>query len=137
VTWQNGEVSRGPDGIRRFYQEMIEGEGSILSNLVSTLKVDDLSILHGPDTAIAFGSIHISLPSSVRWRAPLRLAQEILSSSPAAGPRPSCARRENGSLRATMFLRTCFQTPCKTSRSRCPVASERSRGFWAEPSSQV
>jgi ketosteroid isomerase-like protein len=58
VTWQNGEVSRGPDGIRRFYQEMIEGEGSILSNLVSTLKVDDLSILHGPDTAIAFGSIH-------------------------------------------------------------------------------
>jgi ketosteroid isomerase-like protein len=57
VTWQNGEVSRGPDGIRRFYQEMFEGEGSILSNLVSTLKVDDLSILHGPDTAIAFGSI--------------------------------------------------------------------------------
>jgi ketosteroid isomerase-like protein len=58
VTWQNGEVSRGPDGIRRFYKEMLEGEGSVLSNLVSTLKVDDLSILHGPDTAIAFGSIH-------------------------------------------------------------------------------
>ena len=58
VTWQNGEVNRGPDAIRRFYQEMLEGEGSILSNLVSTLKVDDLSILHGPDTAIAFGSIH-------------------------------------------------------------------------------
>lgn len=58
VTWQNGEVSRGPDGIRHFYKEMFEGEGSILSNLVSTLKVDDLSILHGPDTAIAFGSIH-------------------------------------------------------------------------------
>jgi ketosteroid isomerase-like protein len=58
VTWQNGEVSRGPDAIRRFYKEMFEGEGSILSNLVSTLSVDDLSILHGPDTAIAFGSIH-------------------------------------------------------------------------------
>jgi ketosteroid isomerase-like protein len=58
VTWQNGEVSRGPDAIRRFYKEMLEGEGSILSNLVSTLTVDDLSILHGPDTAIAFGSIH-------------------------------------------------------------------------------
>ena len=58
VTWQNGEVSRGPDGIRRFYKEMLEGEGSVLSNLVSTFKVDDLSILHGPDTAIAFGSIH-------------------------------------------------------------------------------
>jgi len=58
VTWQNGEVNRGPDAIRRFYKEMLEGEGSILSNLVSTLNVDDLSILHGPDTAIAFGSIH-------------------------------------------------------------------------------
>jgi ketosteroid isomerase-like protein len=58
VTWQNGEVSRGPDAIRRFYKEMFEGEGSILSNLKSTLTVDDLSILHGPDTAIAFGSIH-------------------------------------------------------------------------------
>ncbi|HXW74370.1 MAG TPA: nuclear transport factor 2 family protein [Steroidobacteraceae bacterium] len=58
VTWQNGEVSRGPDAIRRFYKEMLEGEGSVLSNLVSTLSVDDLSILHGPDTAIAFGSIH-------------------------------------------------------------------------------
>jgi ketosteroid isomerase-like protein len=58
VTWQNGEVSRGPDGIRRFYQEMLGGEGSILSDLKSTLTVDDLSILEGPDTAIAFGSIH-------------------------------------------------------------------------------
>jgi ketosteroid isomerase-like protein len=58
VTWQNGEVNRGPDAIRHFYKEMLEGDGSILSNLVSTLKVDDLSILHGPDTAIAFGSIH-------------------------------------------------------------------------------
>jgi ketosteroid isomerase-like protein len=58
VTWQNGEVSRGAEGIRRFYNEMFEGEGGILSNLVSTLTVDDLSILHGPDTAIAFGSTH-------------------------------------------------------------------------------
>lgn len=58
VTWQNGEVSRGPAAIREFYKQMMEGEGSILSNLVSTFKVDDLSILHGPDTAIAFGSIH-------------------------------------------------------------------------------
>jgi ketosteroid isomerase-like protein len=58
VTWQNGEVNRGPDAIRRFYKEMLEGEGSILANLESTLTVDDLSILHGPDTAIAFGSIH-------------------------------------------------------------------------------
>lgn len=57
VTWQNGEVNRGPDAIRRFYKEMFEDKDSVLSNMVSTLTVDDLSILHGPDTAIAFGSI--------------------------------------------------------------------------------
>jgi ketosteroid isomerase-like protein len=58
VTWQNGEVNRGPEAIRKFYDEMLSGKDSVLSNIVSTLKVDDLSILHGPDTAIAFGSIH-------------------------------------------------------------------------------
>ena len=58
VTWQNGDVSRGPDGIRKFYNEMLVGPDSILSNMDSNLTVDDLSVLHGPDTAIAFGSTH-------------------------------------------------------------------------------
>lgn len=58
VTWQNGEVNRGPEAVRRFYKEMLVGEGSVLSNIESTLTVDDLSVLHGTDTAIAFGSIH-------------------------------------------------------------------------------
>ena len=58
VTWQNGTVSRGPEAIRKFYEEMLVGEGSVLSGVESTLEVDDLSILHGMDTAIAFGTIH-------------------------------------------------------------------------------
>jgi ketosteroid isomerase-like protein len=58
VTWQNGTVSRGPEAIRKFYDEMLVGEGSVLSGVESTFAVDDLSVLHGMDTAIAFGTIH-------------------------------------------------------------------------------
>ena len=58
VTWQNGEVNRGPEAIRKFYTEMLLGPDSVLSNIDSKLTVDDLSVLHGPDTAIAFGSTH-------------------------------------------------------------------------------
>jgi ketosteroid isomerase-like protein len=58
VTWQNGTVNRGPDAIRKFYNEMLVGEGSVLSSIESTFAVDDLSVLHGSDTAVAFGSIH-------------------------------------------------------------------------------
>jgi ketosteroid isomerase-like protein len=58
VTWQNGTVNRGPEAIRKFYDEMLVGEGSELSGIESTFAVDDLSVLHGTDTAIAFGTIH-------------------------------------------------------------------------------
>lgn len=58
VTWQNGTVSRGPDAIRAFYKTMLGGDASVLASINSTLTVDDLSVLQGPDTAIAFGNIH-------------------------------------------------------------------------------
>ena len=61
VTWQNGSVNRGPEAIRKFYNEMLVGKGSVLSNIESTLAVDDLSVLHGTDTAIAFGTVHDDL----------------------------------------------------------------------------
>jgi ketosteroid isomerase-like protein len=57
VTWQNAEVSRGHDGVRKFYQRMMEGEGSEVESLTASLEVDELSILYGDDTAIAFGSM--------------------------------------------------------------------------------
>jgi len=58
VTWQNGEVSRGANGVRKFYDEVLNSPDKIVANIASTLKVDDLSILYGSETAIAFGSIH-------------------------------------------------------------------------------
>jgi len=64
VTWQNGEVSRGPEGIRKFYDEVMVGPNRIISDISSKLTVDELSVLHGDDTAIAFGSIHDDLTLS-------------------------------------------------------------------------
>jgi ketosteroid isomerase-like protein len=58
VTWQNGEVSRGPAAVKKFYQSMFEDDGGLIADMKSDLKVDDLAILHDPDTAVAFGSIH-------------------------------------------------------------------------------
>jgi ketosteroid isomerase-like protein len=57
VTWQNGEVSRGANGLRKFYDEVLNGKNKVVANIASTLNVDELSILYGSDTAIAFGSI--------------------------------------------------------------------------------
>jgi ketosteroid isomerase-like protein len=64
VTWQNGEVSRGPEGIRKFYDEVMVGPNRIISDISSKLTVDELSILHGDDTAIALGSIRDDLTLS-------------------------------------------------------------------------
>jgi ketosteroid isomerase-like protein len=58
VTWQNGEVSRGANGVRNFYNQVLNGPDKVVSTIASTLKVDELSILYGDETAIAFGSIH-------------------------------------------------------------------------------
>ena len=80
VTWQNGDISRGHEGIRRFYQEMMGGKDSLISDVKSTLKLDELSVLYGQETAIAFGSIHddISLNHAIS-RAPFLSDGKTLS----------------------------------------------------------
>jgi ketosteroid isomerase-like protein len=57
VTWQNGEVSRGHAGIRKFYAEVMGGTDPLITAMQSNVSVDDLSILYGGTTAVAFGSI--------------------------------------------------------------------------------
>lgn len=57
VTWHNGEVSRGHEGIRKFYAEVLGGEDAIIASIDSTLEMQELSILHAPDAAVAFGTI--------------------------------------------------------------------------------
>ncbi|HJV48085.1 MAG TPA: nuclear transport factor 2 family protein [Geothrix sp.] len=56
VTWHNAEVSRGRAGVRNYLQKMLQGPNQVVEKFGVEVKVDELSILYGGDTAIAFGS---------------------------------------------------------------------------------
>ena len=58
ITVQNAEVLRGHDQVRKFHQRMSEGDDRLVQDLKSNLEVDELSILYGDDTAIAFGDMN-------------------------------------------------------------------------------
>ena len=56
VTWHNAEVSRGREGVRAYLNRMLHGTPKVVEKFGAEVKVDELSILYGGDTAIAFGS---------------------------------------------------------------------------------
>src|SRR5688572_23729767 len=56
VTWQNGEVCRGPDAVRAFYQRMMKGEKPVVREIKSEPEVIGRQ-LHG-DVAISWGNLH-------------------------------------------------------------------------------
>jgi ketosteroid isomerase-like protein len=77
MTAQNAEVARGRDGVRAYNSKMTEGPDRRVNSFTTDPTVDELSILHGDDTAIAFGSSkdHYVLPKgqnfvvNSRWTA--------------------------------------------------------------------
>lgn len=54
-TTMNGDVARGKNGIRDYFKTMMEGPGKIVDKVTTRFEPDDLSLLFGDDTAIAFG----------------------------------------------------------------------------------
>jgi len=56
VTWHNAEVSRGRDGVRKYLERMLKGPDQVVEKFGAQVNVDELSIIYGGDTAIAFGS---------------------------------------------------------------------------------
>lgn len=56
-TIQNADVLRGHDAVRKFHDRMSVGEDREVVSIVGEFKVDELSILHGDDAAIAIGSM--------------------------------------------------------------------------------
>jgi uncharacterized protein (TIGR02246 family) len=60
VTWQNGEVSKGPDAVREYYKRMLAGENSVLLNVQADPEVTDLALLFGEPalTAVAYGKLN-------------------------------------------------------------------------------
>ena len=58
VTWLNGEVSRGHDEIRAYYQRMVKGEQRILDRYVTTAKLGDHAHFFGNgEVAVADGTM--------------------------------------------------------------------------------
>src|SRR5262245_45366958 len=51
-TTMNGDVARGKEGIRQYFTRMMEGPDKIVESISSEFIPDELSILHGTDTAI-------------------------------------------------------------------------------------
>lgn len=56
ITWHNAEVSRGREGVRDYYDRMMNGTNKIVTGFHAEVKVDELTILYGDSTGIAFGS---------------------------------------------------------------------------------
>jgi uncharacterized protein (TIGR02246 family) len=56
VTWQNGEVSRGPEEVRAYYNRMMTGPDRIVQEIKAEPKVEGRQI--NGDTAISWGSLN-------------------------------------------------------------------------------
>ncbi len=56
VTWQNGEVSRKPDGVKAYYDRMMKGPQRVVDTLTIDPTVEELTHLYG-DTGVAFGML--------------------------------------------------------------------------------
>ena len=55
-TGMNGEVARGRDELRTFFERMMVGPDRILESLTIEITVDALTILYGGDTGVVYGS---------------------------------------------------------------------------------
>lgn len=79
VTWQNAEVSRGRDGVRKYLASKLTGPDKVVANYSADVNVDELTVLYGGDTGVSFGSAkeHIGLTDGTnldypsRWSATL------------------------------------------------------------------
>jgi ketosteroid isomerase-like protein len=57
ITWQNAEVSRKHDGVRKYYRRMLLDPNSVVESLTIDLQVDELAIIHGRNATIAWGTL--------------------------------------------------------------------------------
>lgn len=56
VTWHNAEVSRGREGVLAYYKRLTSGPEKLVASFTAEIVVDELTILHGENTGISFGS---------------------------------------------------------------------------------
>lgn len=58
VTWQNGEVTEGHEGIRRYHDKMLKGPERVVESMTVAPEVDKLAVLHGDSLAISRGAMN-------------------------------------------------------------------------------
>lgn len=56
VTWQDAQVSRGPDQVKAYIARMLEGSARIVKSFRTEVTVDALTVLYGGDTGVSYGS---------------------------------------------------------------------------------
>lgn len=57
-TTSGGDALRGREGVRAYFEKMLEGPDAIVKSFAYDIQSDELSILHGDDMAIAWGPSH-------------------------------------------------------------------------------
>jgi ketosteroid isomerase-like protein len=58
VTWQDATISRGPDGVRKYYDEKVGGTNSVVQDMKTKCTIDRYSQLYGDrTTAVAAGTL--------------------------------------------------------------------------------
>lgn len=55
VTFMDGDTVRGHDGVQKYFDSKLKGTPPVVQTYSVSPKVDELSIIYGGDTAIAFG----------------------------------------------------------------------------------
>lgn len=55
-TTMNGDVCRGPQQIRAYFEKMLTAPGHIVKDVKVSFEVDQLTTLYGGDTGVAYGS---------------------------------------------------------------------------------
>jgi len=55
-TTMNGDVCRGPEQIRAYFDKMLNAPGHIVKDVKVSFDVDQLTTLYGGDTGVAYGS---------------------------------------------------------------------------------
>lgn len=80
ITWHNAEVSRGRDGIRKYLSRMLEGPDKAVESFKADVTVDELTILYGGDTGVAFGSAveHFAMTSGRTFDLPARWSATLV-----------------------------------------------------------
>ncbi len=79
VTWQNGEVSRKPEGVRAYFDRVMKGPNRVVDSYTTNPTVDELTHLYG-NTGVAFGSSidHYKLTDGSDFDLPTRWSATVV-----------------------------------------------------------